>query len=59
MADRDYIDLTRYYVVKSRYLSRINDLISFIYSINIGKKKKRSRLYDIFVVSLSFLYFIF
>ena len=39
MASQDYIDLTRYYVVKSRYLSWINDLISFIYAVNIGKER--------------------
>ena len=39
MAGQDYIDLKRYYVVKSGYLSWINDLISFIYSVNIGKER--------------------
>ena len=36
---KNYIDLTRYYVIKSRYLSCINDLMSFIYSVNIGKER--------------------
>ena len=39
MAGQDYIDLTRYYVVKLRYLSSINDLISFIHSVYIGKER--------------------
>ena len=41
------------------FLSRTNDLKSFIsILLNIKKGKIRSRLNDIFVVSISFLFFL-
>ena len=56
MGGQEYIDISRYYVVKSKLNKRLNQF--YFYSANYWKGKIRSRLNDIFVVSISFLFFL-
>ena len=60
MGGQEYIDISRYYVYISRSLSGTNDLINkfSFYSAKYWKGKIRSRLNDIFIVSISFLFFL-
>ena len=58
MAGQDYIDLTRYYVVKSSYIKLKKRLNKFYLFCKYRKGKIRSRVNDIFIVSISFLYFL-
>ena len=59
MRGQEYIDISRYYVDKSRSLSWNKRLNKFsFYSAKHWKGKIRSRLKDIFVVSISVLFFL-
>ena len=56
---QEYIEISRYHVVKSRFFKlnkRRNKF--YFYSAKYWKRKIRSRLNDIFVVSISFLFFL-
>ena len=58
MGGQEYIDISRYYVVKSRFLSCTNDFKFHFDSAKFWKGKIRCRLNDIFIVSFSFLIFL-
>ena len=59
MGGQEYIDISRYHVDKSRSLSWNKRLNKFsFYSAKYWKGKIRGRLKDIFVVSISVLFFL-